>query len=306
MMGLSAQKNLQPREKRSLIAEKSLQARKSRELMMTILYHTSVLSLSLLMMYPLFWMLSAALKTHVELFARMHQLIPLELYWGNFIEGWQGWGRHTFTRFFQNSFVISGTITAGQVILAPFVAYGFARVKFYGKKALFAIVLGTLIVPMQLLMIPQFLLFNHFGWINTFLPLIIPGMLPAAFFIFLNTQIIRTLPIELDDAARIDGCGHFGIYSRILLPNIIPGLVTTAIFSFYWSWADFMGPLLYIRSARLFPVALALAAFSDPSGGTPWGQMLAMSTLSLIPIFIIFIFLQQHLVEGITTTGMKG
>ena len=184
--------------------------------------------------------------------------------------------------------------------------YGFARTKFIGKKILFGVVIVTMLVPRQILMVPQYILFNKLGWINSFKPLILPNFFPLPFFIFLCVQFIRGLPIELDEAAKIDGCGKYSIYFRIILPNIKPALITCFIFSFYWTWLDFLSPLIYIESNKLYPVSLALKMFSDPSSVTNLGAMFAMSTLSVVPAFIIFLFFQRYLVEGITTTGIKG
>jgi multiple sugar transport system permease protein len=165
--------------------------------------------------------------------------------------------------------------------------------------------LSTMLLPKEVLIIPQYILFNTIGWTNTFKPLIIPRFLAMPFFIFLTYQFIQGIPIELDEAARIDGCGEYAIFFRIILPNIIPALITTFIFQFYWTWQDFLGPLLYIRSNNLYPVSLALKLFADPDAVTNWGAMFAMSVLSLVPPFIFFIIFQRYLVEGISTTGLK-
>lgn len=154
-------------------------------------------------------------------------------------------------------------------------------------------------------MIPRYILFNTIGWMNTFKPLIFPRFLAMPFFIFLIYQFIQGIPIELDEAARIDGCGEFSIFFRIILPNITPALITTFIFQFYWTWQDFLSPLLYIQSSNLYPASLALKLFADPTSVTNWGAMFAMSVLSLIPPFILFIIFQSYLVEGISTTGLK-
>jgi multiple sugar transport system permease protein len=155
-------------------------------------------------------------------------------------------------------------------------------------------------------MIPQYIVFTKLGWINTFLPLLLPRFFGSAFFIFLMVQFMRGIPVELDEAAEIDGCSKFGIFFRIILPLIQPALITAAIFSFYWTWEDFMGPLIYLQDPHLYTVSLAIRAYSDPSVGTDWGSVFAMSSLSLLPVFIIFIAFQRYLVEGISTTGIKG
>lgn len=233
-------------------------------------------------------------------------MIPSEIQWENYQKGWEGFGRLTFGTFFKNSLIITITSTVAQVASSALVAYGFARINFRGKKILFACMILTMLIPSQVLMIPQYLLFSFLGWINTWIPLILPGFFGVPFFIFLIMQFIRGIPIELDESAKLDGCGQFGIFFRIVLPNITPALVTATIFAFYWKWEDFMGPLIYLQSAELYPVSLALRLFSDPSAVTDWGAMFAMSVASLIPVFILFVLFQKYLVEGISTTGLKG
>ena len=164
----------------------------------------------------------------------------------------------------------------------------------------------TIMLPPQILLIPQYIIFNQLDWINTFLPLLVPRLGGDVFFIFMIVQFIRGIPIELDEAAMIDGCGKGSIFFRIILPQITPALVTAAIFSFYWTWEDFLGPLIYLSNPNLYTVSLALRAFADPGSGTNWGAVFAMLTLSLLPVILIFVFFQRYLVEGIATTGLKG
>lgn len=270
----------------------------------SIIYHVCIMGFGFMMFYPVLWMIASSFKLSGN--ALSPSLIPQKFVFENYIEGWMGFGRLTFKTFFKNSFIIATTATIGQVILSALTAYGFGRIKFFGKKIWFAIMIITLLFPRQVLMIPQYLLFNKLGWIDTFKPLILPKFFPMPFFVFLMVQFVRGLPKELDEAARIDGCGIYSIFFRIILPNIKPALITGFIFSFYWTWQDFFTPLLYIQSTELYPVSLALSLFADPQAVTNWGAMFAMATASLIPIFIIFIFFQRYLVEGIATTGLKG
>jgi len=280
---------------------------KAKSIYGSILYHIIITALGLLMLYPILWMIASSFKDNTEIFSNAHSLISAELLnIRNYIEGWKGFGDVTFAVYFKNSLIISSVSAIGQVLLSGFVAYGFARTKFIGKKILFGLVIVTMLLPRQILMVPQYILFNKLGWINSFKPLILPNFFPLPFFIFLCLQFIQGLPIELDEAAKIDGCGKYSIYFRIILPNIKPALITCFIFSFYWTWQDFLSPLIYIESNKLYPVSLALKMFSDPSSVTNWGAMFAMSTLSVAPAFIIFLFFQRYLVEGITTTGIKG
>jgi len=280
---------------------------KAKSIYGSILYHIIIAALGLLMLYPILLMIASSFKDNTEIFSSAHSLISAELFnIRNYIEGWKGFGDVTFAVYFKNSLIISSVSAIGQTLLSGFVAYGFARRKFIGKKILFGLVIVTMLLPRQVLIVPQYIIFSKLGWINSFKPLILPNFFPLPFFIFLCLQFIKGLPIELDEAAKIDGCGKFSIYFRIILPNIKPALITCFIFSFYWTWQDFLSPLIYIESNKLYPVSLALKMFSDPSSVSNWGAMFAMSTLSVVPAFIIFLFFQRYLVEGITTTGIKG
>lgn len=186
------------------------------------------------------------------------------------------------------------------------IAYGFARLKFTGRNIWFSIMLLTVMLPPQVLIIPQYIIFSKLGWINTFYPLLLPRLGGEVFFIFMLVQFIRGIPFELDEAAMIDGCNRSGVYFRIILPQLTPALITAAIFSFYWTWEDFLAPLIYLTDPNLYTVSVALRAFSDPSGITNWGAIFAMLSLSLLPVFVVFILFQRYLVEGISTTGLKG
>jgi len=272
----------------------------------SLLYHGFIMGFGLLLFYPVLWLISSSVKGQAEIFQNAHTLIPQSLHLENYIQGWRGFIGVNFGVFFKNSFIISITSTLGQLINASLVAYGFARIKFFAKNIWFAIMIATLLLPSQVLMIPQYLLFSHLKWIDTFWPIILPSFFSQPFFIFLMFQFIQGLPSELDEAAKIDGCGRFSIYWRIILPNITPALITGGIFSFYWTWNNFFQALLYIQSVQKYPVSFALQLFSDASAQTQWGPMFAMSVCSLIPIFVIFITLQRNLVEGISTTGIKG
>jgi multiple sugar transport system permease protein len=192
------------------------------------------------------------------------------------------------------------------VVSSAVSAYGFARVKFVGRGIWFSIMLMTLMLPSQILLIPQYIIFSQLDWINTFYPLLLPQLGGSVFFIFMIIQFIRGIPIELDEAAMIDGCSKGGIFFRIILPQITPALVTAAIFSFYWTWEDFLTPLVYLNDPNLYTVSVALRAFSDAGTVTNWGAVFAMLTLSLVPVILLFVFFQRYLVEGIATTGLKG
>lgn len=272
----------------------------------TIIYHTLVASLGFMMLYPILWLVASSFKDNTEVFVRAYSLIPQRFAYENYIIGWKGFGGISFATFFKNSFTITVFATIGEVASSIVVAYGFSRIKFAYKKLWFLIMMLTMMLPSQVLIIPQYILFSKLGWINSFKPLIIPAYFGSAFFIFLAMQFIQSIPMELDESAKIDGCGKFGIFLRIILPLLKPVIVTISIFSFYWRWEDFFGPLLYLNKAQLYPATLALKLFSDPTTKTSWGAMFAMSVLSVLPVFIIFLLFQKYIVEGISTQGLKG
>jgi multiple sugar transport system permease protein len=257
------------------------------------------------MLYPILWMISNSFKGQREIF-NSFSLIPKTFTLDNYIRGWKYNGTISFGVFFRNSLLYTLISTFGAVLASALVAYGFARIQFWGSKVLYGIMFLTLMLPYQVIMVPQFIIFQKIGWVNTFLPLIVPHFGGQAFFIFLMVQFIRGIPKELDQAAMIDGCNKFSIFTRIIFPLIAPALITSTIFSFYWRWDDFLGPLLYLNRPRNFTVSLALRMFADPATSTDWGAIFAMGTLSLVPVFLIFIVFQKYIVEGMTTTGIKG
>jgi len=269
-------------------------------------YHLTVGFLGFAMLYPLLWLLASSFKGPSEIWTNVSSLVPRDFTIENYINGWRGFGGITFTTFFRNSFLYAGMGTIATVLSSAAVAYGFARIRFVGRQFWFTCMLMTLMLPMQVQLIPQYILFNKLGWINTYYPLLLPQFFGGAFFIFMMMQFIRGLPGELDEAAEIDGCSKAGTFFRIILPLIKPALVTSAIFSFYWTWGDFLRPLVYLNSPRLYTVSVALRAFADPTSTTDWGAIFAMMCLSLMPVFVIFAVFQKYLVEGISTTGMTG
>jgi multiple sugar transport system permease protein len=261
--------------------------------------------LTVVMLYPILWMVSSSLKDSSSVFVDAHSLWPKDWKISNYIEGWQGFGGISFSTFFTNSFIIVTVATIGSIVFSTIIAYGFARLQFRGKTFWFICMMATMMLPFEIIMVPQYIMFNWAGLINTYYPIILPYFFGYPFFVFLIMQFIRTIPRELDEAAYIDGCNKFTIFSRIIVPLVRPAVMTATIFSLYWRWDDFMGPLIYLNDPSKYPVSLALKLFSDPDNVTDWGQMFAMSTASLIPIFIIFLFFQRYIVEGISTTGLK-
>lgn len=281
-------------------------AAQRQKLIRTWLYHAGVGVFGILMIYPILWMFASSLKGPDEIWTNLTALIPRKVVIANYFDGWKGFGGITFATFFKNSFIYAGGATIASVLSSAVVAYAFARVQFVGRQFWFMIMLLTLMLPNQVLLIPQYILFSKLGWLNSFKPLLVPRLFGHPFFIFLMVQFIRGIPKELDEAAEIDGCSKTGIFFRILVPLIQPALITSAIFAFYWTWEDFMTPVIYLNNPKLYTVSLALRTFADPSAATNWGAIFAMSSLSLVPVFIIFIACQKYIVEGISTTGLKG
>lgn len=272
----------------------------------TILYHGSIWILGFLMMYPILWLVASSFKAPHEIWTNVTSLWPKQLMFENYANGWKGFGGITFATFFKNSFFYTGVGTIAQVASSAVVAYAFARIQFVGRKVWFMLMLLTIMLPQQVLLIPQYIMFSKLGWLNSFKPLLIPRFFGHPFFIFLMVQFMRGIPKELDEAAKIDGCSKTGIFFQIMLPLIQPALITSAIFSFYWTWSEFLTPLIYLNDPRLYTISMALRTFADPSGQTDWGAIFAMSTLSIFPVFLIFILFQKYIVEGISTSGLKG
>ena len=275
-----------------------------RKRLTSVLIHVALLGASVLMLYPLLWLLAASFRPENEIFTSA-SIWPSAWSVDAYIRGWNGL-RTSFGTFYVNSFIISGLSVAGNVIACSMAAFAFARLNFKGKNFWFAMMLMTLMLPYQVTLIPQYVLFRQLGWVNTFLPLVVPKFLAAdGFFIFLMVQFFRGLPKELDEAAQMDGCSPWRIYWKIIMPLSTPVLATAAIFTFIWTWDDFFGPLIYLSEMKSYTVMLGLRTFTDSTGESDYGGLFAMSVLSLVPIFLFFLFFQRLLIEGIATTGMK-
>lgn len=266
-----------------------------------------VCGLGLVMIYPLIWMIMSSFKETGTIFTTAGRLIPSTFIIDNYVNGWKGFAKIGFGTFFKNSLLISIVATFGTVISSALVAFGLARCKFFGRRFLFVAMLLSMMLPAQVLMIPQYLWYQKLGWVGSFKPLIIPYYFAIqGFFVYLMINFIEGIPRELDEAAKIDGCSYYSIFFRIILPLITPALITASIFSFMWRWDDFLSALLYINESVKYPVSLALKLFSDPGSSSDYGAMFAMATLSILPAVTMFICLQKYLVEGIATSGLKG
>lgn len=273
----------------------------------TVIYHGLVFFFGLVMIYPLVWMIMSSFKETNTIFTTASQLIPEKFVLTNYTNGWRGFAQISFATFFKNSFFIAFTATIGTVLSSSAVAFGLSRCTFKGKRMVFMAMLLSMMLPAQVMMIPQYIWYQRLGWVGSYLPLIIPYCFAIqGFFVYLMVNFIDGIPKELDEAAKIDGCSYYTIYLRIILPLMQPAMVTAAIFSFMWRWDDFLSALLYISESAKYPVSLALKLFSDPGAATDYGAMFAMATLSIIPAIIIFIFFQKYLVDGVATSGLKG
>lgn len=271
-----------------------------------VVFHAAVGGIAILMMYPIVWMLFSSFKETNLVMTTVTELFPREWTLDNYVTGWKGFGGITFATFFKNSFVITILSTAGAVLSSTMVAYGFARVNFKGKNVLFFCMIITMMLPNQVIMIPQYIIFNMLGWVNTMLPIVVPAWMAKAFFIFMIMQFMEGIPRDLDEAARIDGCSDYSIFTHIMVPLVRPAMVTCAIFEFYWKWDDYMGSLLYLNSPQKYTVSIALKNFTDPMSSSDYGAMFAMCVLSLLPIIIIFLLLQKYIIEGVASSGIKG
>ncbi|HOT91956.1 MAG TPA: carbohydrate ABC transporter permease [Anaerolineae bacterium] len=271
------------------------------------LTHLFIIALGLTMIYPVLWMVVSSFKPNKMIFSDPG-LIPKVVTLENYVSGWKGYAGTTFGRFFANSLTMCAIAIIGNLISCTMAAYAFARLKFVGRNFWFAVMMITLMLPGHVTIVPRYILFNTYGWVGTYLPILVPKFLAVdAFFVFLLVQFIRSLPKELDEAATIDGCSKLGVFLRIIVPLAMPALVTTALFTFLWTWDDFFNHLLYLTKPETFTASRALRTFVGDAGAVSnWGGALAMSTLSIIPSFILFFSLQKYFVQGITTTGLKG
>jgi multiple sugar transport system permease protein len=268
-------------------------------------FHLAASSVLLVMLYPVLWMVLTSFKPTNEII-RSTDLLPRTWTLDNFGTGWSAYGVQTFGTYFANSALIATLCVVGNLITCTLTAYAFSRLSFPGRAALFAVVIGILFLPKEVLLIPQYSLFHLLGWTDSILPLVLPHFLALdAFFIFLSVQFLRGLPKELDEAAVLDGCGPIRRFWHITLPLIRPALATTAIFTFIWAWNDYMPQLMYLNSPEKYTLPIGLRMFLDATAGSDLGAMSAMSLLSLLPLFAMFVVFQRQLIEGVTMTGFK-
>lgn len=269
-------------------------------------FHVPVILFGILMIYPLLWMLSSSFKPATEIF-QSSSLWPSEWILDSYVYGWQGISGYSFGVFLMNSFKLVLIVIIGNVISCSLTAYAFSKLNFPLRSFWFAIMMGTLMLPSHVRLIPQYIIYNHLGWINTYLPLTVCKFFATeGFFVFMMTQYMRGLPRELDEASLIDGCGYFQHYLQIIMPLCVPSVITTCIFSFIWTWNDFFSQMIYLSRVNTYTTALALRQYVDSMGNSYWGALFAMSVVSLAPLMIMFIALQRYLVDGVTAGSIKG
>ncbi|WP_225636607.1 carbohydrate ABC transporter permease [Streptomyces solaniscabiei] len=266
--------------------------------------HIALIAASVIMIYPLLWLLVSSFRP-TEVIFRTPGLWLQDPTLANYERGWNALSSPFGHYLINSTLVVLGSII-GNVVSCSLAAYAFARLKFRGRNLWFGVMLLSIMLPIHVVIVPQYIVFSELGWVNTFLPMVLPKFLATdAFFVFLMVQFIRGIPRELDEAATIDGCGHWRIFSRIMLPLMTPAIATTVIFTFIWTWGDFFSALIYLTSPENFTTPVALRSFLDSTAGSDWGSMFSMSVISLLPVFLVFLFGQKYLVKGIATTGGK-
>ncbi len=276
----------------------------ARKRVLSVVKHVCLILLVLVALYPILWMLVSSLRPDNTIFSNP-SIIPTTFHWENYTYGWTALSE-PFSTYLVNSLIVVIAAIAGNLITCSMAAYAFARLRFRFQKPAFAFMLVTIMIPIHVVIVPQYIIWSQLGLTNTFWPLIIPKFCATdAFFTFLMVQFIRGLPKELDEAARIDGAGHAGIFLRILLPLMTPALATTTIFTFIWTWNDFFSQMIYLTNPKLYTVPIALRSYIDAQTSSSYGAMFAMSIVSIVPVVIIFLIGQKYLVQGIATTGLK-
>lgn len=272
----------------------------------TFLRYVLLIVVGIIMVYPLVWMVGASFKTNSEIFSSIG-FIPKDPVFTGYVKGFAGYEGMTLLHFMANTYKIVIPKVVVTLISATITAYGFARFTFFGKKFSFAVLMSTLFLPQVVLNVPQYILFNELGWLDSYLPLIVPSILAGdTYFVYMLIQFQRGIPKELEEAARIDGCGIMKTLWYVLVPMLKPAIVSCGLFQFMWTSNDFMGPLIYVNTVAKFPVSIFLRMSMDAEVGFEWNRVLAMSLLAIIPSLIVFFSAQNSFVDGIAAGGVKG
>jgi oligogalacturonide transport system permease protein len=263
-------------------------------------------AIALIMLYPLIWLVGASFKNNSEIFSSAG-FWPQRLEFGAYAAGWKTSTEYTFATYFLNSFLITIPKIIVTVISCVLVAYAFARFEFWGKKLMFGIMVSTMMLPLIILRMPQYLMFRELGWLDTYLPLIVPSAFATdTFFVFMLVQFLRAIPRDMEEAALIDGCNALQLLWHIIVPMLKPAIISVIVFQFIWTMNDFMGPLIYLASVENYPVSLALKMSIGATEEVEWGNVIAISVVALLPSIAVFFAAQKHFIEGATTSGVKG
>jgi multiple sugar transport system permease protein len=267
-----------------------------------IAIQAALVGLSFVFLIPLYWLVSSSVKVDAQLHQWPPAWIPNPITWEHYEKGLES---IPFLRMLANTLVVAGLSVVGTVLSCSLVAYSLAMMRWKGRDVLFLVLLATLMLPGQVTMVPLFVLFAKMGWVDTFLPLTVPHFFGSAFSIFLARQFFLSIPRDLSEAARIDGCGPMGIYARVVMPLSKPVIATIALFAFLAAWNDYIGPLIYLATPENFTLSLGLATFSSQYGSFP-GRLMAVATIMTLPILVLFFFTQRTFIQGMTTSGIKG
>ena len=267
---------------------------------------TILLAVAVLMLYPLAWLVGASFKSNAEIFTEVG-VWPSRFDFSAYAKGWKTSTEYTFATYFLNSFLITIPRIVVTVVSCVLVAYAFARFEFWGRKTLFAIMVGTMMLPLIVLRLPQYLMFREVGWLDTYLPLVVPSAFATdTFFVFMLVQFLRGIPREMEEAALIDGCNAWQLLLYIIVPLLKPAIISVVVFQFIWTMNDFMGPLIYLASVENYPVSLALKMSIGATEEVEWADVIAISVVALVPSVVVFFLAQRHFVEGAASSGIKG
>jgi oligogalacturonide transport system permease protein len=263
-------------------------------------------AVSILMLYPLLWLFGATFKTNAEIFTEIG-FWPPRLDFGAYARGWKTSTEYTFATYFINSFLITIPRILVTVVSCVLVAYAFARFEFWGRRWLFAVMVGTMMLPLIVLRLPQYLMFRELGMLDTYWPLILPSAFATdTFFVFMLVQFLRAIPRDMEEAAMIDGCNALQMLLFIIVPLLMPAIVSVIVFQFIWTMNDFMGPLIYLASVEKYPVSLALKMSIGATEEVEWANVIAISIVALLPSVAVFFAAQRHFIEGAAAGGIKG
>jgi oligogalacturonide transport system permease protein len=271
-----------------------------------LLRYLALFTVALVMLYPLIWLVGATFKSNTEIFSEVG-FWPSRFELDAYAKGWKTSSEYTFATYFLNSFAIIVPRIVVTVISCVLVAYAFARFEFVGKKLLFSVMVGTMMLPLIVLRLPQYLMFKELGWLDTYLPLILPSAFATdTFFVFMLVQFLRGIPRDMEEAAMIDGCNALQLLWHIIVPLLKPAIISVVVFQFIWTMNDFMGPLIYLSSVEKYPVSLALKMSIGATEEVEWANVIAISVVALIPSVAVFFLAQRHFIEGSASSGIKG